>query len=118
MDIFNLKKFLVENKLTTNSRILKEDEEVGMTEIIIIVGGGQGGIDDVDTENTALSFEEYCQKNGVTDFNENRTMASSDIDEETSIVYVDANNIDPQIKATLLDDNSDSDDVYAALDEL
>ena len=117
MENFNLKKFLVENKLTTNSRILKEDK-AGMTEIIIIVGGGQGGIDDVSTVTTPLSFEEYSQKKGVTDFNENRTMASSDIDEETSIVYVDANNIDPQIRAILLDDNSDSDDVYAALDEL
>jgi hypothetical protein len=27
MENFNLKKFLVENKLTTNSRLLKEDEE-------------------------------------------------------------------------------------------
>jgi hypothetical protein len=115
---FNLKQFLVENKLTTNSRMLEENEQVDMTEIIIIVGGGQGGIDDIDTVTTPLSFEEYCEKKGVTDFNENRTMASSDIDEETSIVYVDANNIDPQVKTTLLDDNSDSDDVYAALEEL
>ena len=117
MENFDLKKFLTENKMTRNSRMLSENE-TGMTEIIIIVGGGQGGIDDVSTVTTPLSFEEYCQKKGVTDFNENRTMASSDIDEETSIVYVDANNIDPQIRAILLDDNSDSDDVYAALDEL
>lgn len=115
---FDLRKFLTENKMTTNSRMLSEEIETGMTEIIVIVGGGQGGIDDVSTVTTPLSFEKYCQKKGVTDFNESRTMASSDIDEETSIAYVDANNIDPQIKAVILDDNSDSNDVYAALEEL
>jgi len=93
-------------------------KKAGMTEIIVIVGGGQGGIDDVSTVTTPLSFEKYCQKKGVTDFNESRTMASSDIDEETSIAYVDANNIDPQIKAVILDDNSDSNDVYAALETI
>ena len=114
---FDLRKFLVENKMTTNSRMMNE-EEVGMTEIIVIVGGEQGGIDDVSTVTTPLSFEEYCQKKRVTDFNENRTMASADLDEETGIAYVDANSIDPQIKAILLDDDSESNDVYAALEEI
>jgi hypothetical protein len=117
MENFDLKKFLVENKMTTNSRMINE-EEVGMTEIIVIVGGEQGGIDDVSTVTTPLSFEEYCQKKRVTDFNKNRTMASADLDEETGIAYVDANSIDPQIKAVLLDDDSESNDIYAALEEI
>ena len=34
MENFNLKKFLVENKLTTNSRILKEEQEDSLLKLI------------------------------------------------------------------------------------
>jgi hypothetical protein len=40
MDSFNLKKFLVENKLTTNSKLLKEDREIRFVKDF--QGGGHG----------------------------------------------------------------------------
>jgi len=40
MEDFNLKKFLVENKLTTNSKLLKEDREIKF--VTDFKGGGHG----------------------------------------------------------------------------
>ena len=48
MDNFNLKKFLVENKLTTNSRILNEEAEYGEFQEVVY---------EDDTERVLLVYE-------------------------------------------------------------
>ena len=41
MDNFNLKKFLVENKITRNSRLLSENEDENEKELFDIIGDNQ-----------------------------------------------------------------------------
>jgi len=50
MDNFNLKKFLVENKLTSNSKILKEEERI-----------------DFNTGNNILAVINYLTNNDMQD---------------------------------------------------
>ena len=59
MDNFDLKKYLIENKVTTNSRMLRENAG---TEIVEIFGGGRGGLDYSELIKTDKSFEQFCEE--------------------------------------------------------
>ena len=145
MDNFNLKKYLVENKVTRNSRMIKENEEDLIVEIF---GGGRGGLDYSELIKTDKSFEQFCEekareiledllhdpqdpegdekraeyakefKVGELVFNSSKTVCETPASEETGYIWVDANKINPEIKEKLLDEDTDSDEIYDIVDNL
>jgi hypothetical protein len=145
MDNFDLKKYLIENKVTTNSRMLRENAG---TEIVEIFGGGRGGLDYSELIKTDKSFEQFCEekareiledllhdpqdpegdekraeyakefKVGELVFNSSKTVCETPASEETGYIWVDANKINPEIKEKLLDEDTDSDEIYDIVDNL
>lgn len=67
---FNLQKYLIENKVTTNSKLLKEisiepDWNVGRRNLIIEIKlGGRGSIDSVKEYLIGTDFDTYCYQRG------------------------------------------------------
>ena len=69
---FNLQKYLIENKLTTNSKLLKEiviepEEDTGrksykIIEVKLTFAGGE--VDEITEHETDTQFETYCYRRG------------------------------------------------------
>lgn len=57
MDNFNLKKYLVENKITRNSQMLKEEE--AMAELTVGGKTYELGSDDPNDDGTVVKIEKY-----------------------------------------------------------
>jgi hypothetical protein len=60
MENFNLKKFLVENKLTTNSRLLKEEQEsVGLLQVLTNYGEDYVSLEDFNQAGEEEMYSEF-----------------------------------------------------------
>ena len=59
MDNFDLKKYLVENKATTNSKMLSEAEGKTMAELTVGGKTYELGVDDPNDDGTVVKIEKY-----------------------------------------------------------
>jgi len=64
MDNFDLKKYLVENKVTTNSQMVNENEEVpfpdnNLKKVVVAGTAYEVGSDDPNDEGTIITIEKH-----------------------------------------------------------